>query len=169
MATERRIAANLRNARKSTGPRSAAGKKRASRSSFRHGLRARIAYGAERAKDIERLAREIAGASTDAIILEAARAAAQAEFDIAQIRQVKVAVIVQMQTVGAINARPTSRTTRQPRTSVLPAKAEAPTEREGLDEMVCRALPELLKLDRYERRAVARRRRSLDTIMDRIM
>jgi hypothetical protein len=168
MATERQIAANRRNGQKSTGPRSAAGKKRASRSSFRHGLRAGIAFGAERAKDIEQLAREIAGASTDAIILEAARAAAQAEFDIAQVRQVKVAVIVQMQTVDEFNVRPTSQTTRQPRTSVLPAKAEATTEREGLDEMVCRALPELLKLDRYERRAAARRRRSLDTIMDRI-
>jgi hypothetical protein len=38
MASERQIAANRRNARKSTGPRSGAGKKRASRNAYRHGL-----------------------------------------------------------------------------------------------------------------------------------
>jgi hypothetical protein len=38
MASERQIAANRRNARKSTGPRSAAGKKRASRNAYRYGL-----------------------------------------------------------------------------------------------------------------------------------
>jgi hypothetical protein len=167
MATERQIAANRRNALKSTGPRSGAGKKRASRSSYRHGLRARTVFGAERAKRIERLAREIAGASTDAIILEAAVGAAQAEFDIAQVRQVKVAVIVQKRTVGDLNTAPTSLATRQTRMSVLPAKAGAMTEPERLDEAVRLALPELLKLDRYERRASARRQRSIQTILER--
>ena len=126
--------------------------------------RAGIAYGAERAKDIERLAQAIAGASTDAVILEAARAAAQAEFDIAQVRQVKVVVIEQMRTVGRFND---PLTTRQTRMSVVPAKAAATMEEEGADEAVGRALPSLVKLDRYERRAEARRRRSLDTIRDR--
>jgi hypothetical protein len=164
MATERQIAANRRNARKSTGPRTGAGKKRASHSSYRHGLRARILPGAERAKRTERLAREFAGASTDAIIVEAAGAAAQAVFDVAQVRQVKVAVIVQTRAVGELNAPPTSRTTRQTRKL---AKAEAMTESEGWDEAVSRALPELLTLDRYERRAEARCRRSLRIIKDR--
>ena len=38
MASDRQIAANRRNARKSTGPRSGAGKKRARRNAYRHGL-----------------------------------------------------------------------------------------------------------------------------------
>jgi hypothetical protein len=38
MASERQIAANRQNARKSTGPRSASGKKRASWNAYRHGL-----------------------------------------------------------------------------------------------------------------------------------
>jgi len=38
MASERQIAANRRNARKSSGPHSGAGKKRASRNAYRHGL-----------------------------------------------------------------------------------------------------------------------------------
>src|SRR5580658_7416549 len=93
MATERQIAANRRNARKSTGPRSGAGKKRASRSSYRHGLSARIAPGTGRAKRIEQLARQIAGDAADVLSLERARSAAQAEFDLADARQAKVALI----------------------------------------------------------------------------
>jgi hypothetical protein len=38
MASPAKIAANRRNARRSTGPRSAAGKARARRNAFRHGL-----------------------------------------------------------------------------------------------------------------------------------
>ena len=47
----------------------------------------------KRAKLIERLARRIAGCTADSVILEWARAVAQAEFDIARIRQLKVALI----------------------------------------------------------------------------
>lgn len=38
MATEKQIAANRANAKKSTGPKSAAGKERSSRNSIKHGL-----------------------------------------------------------------------------------------------------------------------------------
>jgi hypothetical protein len=38
MATERQIAANRANAKKSTGPKTAVGKRRSSRNAFRHGL-----------------------------------------------------------------------------------------------------------------------------------
>jgi hypothetical protein len=51
----------------------------------------------------------------DMITLEAARAAAHAEFDIAQVRQVKVAVIEHMRTIGECDAPPSSLTTRQTR------------------------------------------------------
>jgi hypothetical protein len=43
MTSERRIAANRINARKSRGPRTAAGKSKASRNAWRHGL-SRISY-----------------------------------------------------------------------------------------------------------------------------
>jgi hypothetical protein len=82
MATDRQIAANRRNARRSTGPRSRAGRKRSSRNSFRHGLAAGVITNAERIKWIERLARKIAGDGADIVTLEWARTIAQAEFEL---------------------------------------------------------------------------------------
>jgi hypothetical protein len=152
MATERQIAANRRNARNSTGPRSGAGKKRASRSSYRHGLSSRTAPSARRAKRIERLARKIAGAAADVVALECARAAAQAEFDLAEVRQVKVAVIER----AGILVEP-----------IEAGSSKSPNQPEHAHVAVRRALPELLKLDRYEKRATARRQQSLDALFDR--
>lgn len=100
MASERQIAANPRNARNSSGPRSGAGKKRASRNSYRHGFRARTTVGAQSAQAIEKLARQIAGANADALTLDNSRTAARAQFDRARIRQVKVAPIETIAAVG---------------------------------------------------------------------
>ena len=73
MSSERKIAANRRNAGKSTGPRSRAAKRRTRRNSYRHGLTAGVTSSAERTKRIERLARKIAGNTTDAVVLDRAR------------------------------------------------------------------------------------------------
>src|SRR5262249_7681662 len=92
MASERQIAANRRNARTSTGPRSAPGRKRASRNAYRYGLTLNITSAAF-AKQLDKLVREIAGDSKDAIVLERARAIAQAELDLARVRRAKVSLI----------------------------------------------------------------------------
>jgi hypothetical protein len=53
MASERQIAANRRNARKSTRPRSGAGKNRSSRNAYRHDLTFGITSTAALAKLLE--------------------------------------------------------------------------------------------------------------------
>ena len=93
MASERQIAANRRNARQSTGPRSGAGKNRASRNAYRHGLTLSITSTAAFAKQLDKLVRKIAGNTENAIVLERARAIAQAELDLARVRRAKVAVL----------------------------------------------------------------------------
>jgi hypothetical protein len=60
MASERQRAANRANARNSTGPRSASGKKRASCNALKHGLNTPMS-GAAVTREIEALARQIAG------------------------------------------------------------------------------------------------------------
>jgi hypothetical protein len=160
VATDRQIAANRRNARRSTGPRSRAAKKRSSRNSFRHGLAAGGAANAERIKQIERLARKIAGARADFVTLECARTIAQAEFDLAQVRRIKVALMSRvMLTGGTPNA---SKSVGQL------TNGEAETKQpDGTDDAIRRALSELTRLDRYERRAAARRARAAHILLER--
>ena len=60
MASARQIAANRRNATRSTGPRSRGGKQRAGRNAYRHGLSMPIATSATLAKQIDTRTRKIA-------------------------------------------------------------------------------------------------------------
>jgi hypothetical protein len=61
MTSRRKILGNRANAKRSTGPRSAAGKIRAARNARRHGLAIPVWSQQEFAPDIESLARQIAG------------------------------------------------------------------------------------------------------------
>ena len=146
MTTEKQIAANRRNARRSTGPRTGAGKKRASRNSYRHGLATSMTSSAEHAEYIERLARTIADNTADMVTVECAHTIAHAVFDLAQIQRVKAALILR-----EIELR-----CQEPSTAKTDCSAEA----------LQRALAALIKLDRYERRALVRRDRAMATIFD---
>jgi len=172
MASYRQIAANRRNARRSTGPRSRGGKQRAGRNAFRHGLS--ITSSVICAAEAERLAREIAGDTENMIILERARAVAYAELDLARVRRAKIALIERNRgfrdfgppkflvptflTKIVEHLHAPARGTVPP--EILPADPSGTMpspEPDRSTEGIRRALPELLKLDRYERRAVARR------------
>jgi hypothetical protein len=175
MASEQQIAANRRNARKSTGPRSGAGKNRSSRNAHRHGLTSSVTSAAEFAKQVDKLAREITGDTNDPITLERARAIAHAELDLARVRQAKVALIERASAFGALDPpRLLSSVTQITRllntlnrgrfTLPKPLAAAATMPPHGPErsaEAVRRVLPELRKLDRYERRAAARRDRAV--------
>ena len=173
MASERQIAANRRNARKSTGPRSGAGKKRASRNAYRHGLTLSVISTTAVAKQLDKLVRKIAGDSKDAMVLERARAIAQAELDLARVRRAKVALIERASAFGELNP-PQLTVTQMIRLlnafdrsrlivpKPIDASATMPSqEAERSAEAVRRVLPELRKLDRYERRAAVRRDRAV--------
>ena len=145
MASQRQIMANRHNARRSTGPRSRAGKKRSSHNAYRHGLSSTMTSNVASAKLLDTLTRRIAGDTEDARILERARTIAQAELELARIRRVRLALIAREMMPEAIDP---------------PATApELETARSA--EAVRRALPRLLKLERYERRAEASRDRSV--------
>src|SRR5262249_39498331 len=159
MASERQIAANPRNGRKSTGPRSGAGKNRASRNAYRHGLTLNITSTAAFAKQLDKLARKIAGNTNGAISLERARAIAQAELDLARVRRVKVALIERASAFGELDPPQAFRTVTQMKRFfdaldrgrlILPepidASATMPSqEPDRSAEAVRRVLPELRK------------------------
>jgi hypothetical protein len=182
MASERQIAANQRNARNSSGPRSTSGKKRASQNAYRHGLTKPIT-SAEFAREVDTLARQIAGDTEDNIKIELARGAAEAELELVRVRRVKVALIERVSAFGRFDvpnrfASPKDELAwmlqhfcgatlwkGRPKFAVDPLPVMPSQEPQRTAEAVRRALPDLLKLNRYESRAVTRRDRAIRTIM----
>ena len=88
MATERQIVANRANAKKSTGPKSRAGKARTSGNSRQHGLAARTTLDQERLEAVQQLAQEIADSLLGQIDLMHAISIAEAELDLRKARAV---------------------------------------------------------------------------------
>jgi len=151
-----------------------AGRRRASRNAYRHGLTLSINSTAAFAKQLDTLVRKIAGDSEDAIVLERARAIAQAELDLARVRRAKLALIERASAFGELdppqltvtqliriaNAFDRGKLTIVPKS--IDALATMPSqEPDRSAEAIRRVLPELRKLERYERRAAARRDRAI--------
>ena len=88
--SERKIEANRRNARASTGPRTSAGKARAGQNARRHGLNLPARYDPARAGEIDALARAIAGADAAADRLELASRIAAAQLDVERARRARL-------------------------------------------------------------------------------
>jgi hypothetical protein len=175
MASERQIAANRHNARKSTGPRSAAGKKRASRNAYRHGLTLSITSTVAFANQFEKLVREIAGDTKDPFMLQRARTIAQAELDLARIRRAKVALIERARAFGELDPPQLFKSVGQVvrffealdrGRLILPKRSDPSATMPSQEpyksaEAVRRVLPVLRRLNQYERRAAARRDRAV--------
>src|SRR4051812_27190479 len=103
MATQAQTAANRRNACKSAGPKSRAGKKRASNNSYRHGLS--LGSVAWELDTVESLARQIVGRNGSDAALGYARAA-RALLYLVLIRAIKTEMINRTFHFGALKLRP---------------------------------------------------------------
>src|SRR5262245_53399162 len=79
MASDRKIAANRRNSRRSSGPRTVAVKLTVSRNALRHGLAAATLRDAGIAAEVDRLATAIGGEHADAAQREQALIIAESE------------------------------------------------------------------------------------------
>jgi len=181
VASNRQIEANRRNARRSTGPRSTSGKKRTSQNAYRHGLTTPLSR-TEVARAVETLAGEIAGDRADTIALELAHDAAAAELELARVRRVRTALIERMTAFGRFDvpnrfASPKDETAwamqhflgvtlwkGRPKFAVDPLPAMPSQEPQRTAEAMRRILPVLIKLNRYESRAVTRRDRAIRAI-----
>jgi len=187
VASKRQIEANRRNARSSTGPRSSAGKRSASRNAIRHGLTVRLSGPAfERAA--ESLARKLAGNTDDALALELARTAAEAELQLTRVRQARTALIERAIAFGSLDAPSYFRSALaegkwinnmlawmegqrrvRPKRPVAddPSASMPQDDRARTAEAISRIAPDLLALDRYESRAVVRRDRAIRVLTQR--
>ena len=94
MTSERKIAANRKNAKKSTGPRSAAGRAASRHNARRHGLATGIGSDPAFRDDIEILAKLLAGGREN--IGEFAREAAEAHLNLTRIRRIRAELYARM-------------------------------------------------------------------------
>lgn len=144
--SDRKRAANRANATRSTGPRSASGKARASRNALRHGLNLPVTQSVSEG-EVEALARRFAGGDPEK--LEFARAAAEAHLDLARIRGAKDLILMKAcgDFGGPMGSAPGAYT---------------------IQEMVWICLADvadrLITLDGYERKALSRRKRALRAV-----
>jgi hypothetical protein len=184
MATEKQLAANRANAAKSTGPRSAAGKKRAAQNSFQHGLSVRLS-DLEFSRQREKLAHQIAGDTNSELELDVARAAAEGDLDLARVRALKAGLIDRVNVTGSL-VPPEPFQTKKERTKHFNAKLRALkkfdepppdpipinpadslpiSQAERAAEATRRVLPQLIKLTRYENGAASRRDRNIKRLI----
>jgi hypothetical protein len=151
MMSKRKIEANRRNATRSTGPLSAAGKSRAAQNARRHGFASTLVDTAPRSKRAERLALALAGAAPDAHQLYQARIIAEMEIRLALIAEARNGLLM-------LTNRTLCATTDLTH-GWNATKSWASDLRRS--DLVVTCLRDLRRLDRYEQQARARRNRAI--------
>jgi hypothetical protein len=133
MTSAEAIAANRRNARRSTGPRTMAGKRKVAANALRHGVTANLPSDPAMGAVVRRTASVLAGPGASPARLALVMPIAEAEAELLRIRNARAALI----------------------------NLAAAANGDRVSEAIGQSLTTLTRLDRYERRAMARRRRAL--------
>ena len=145
--SQARADASRANAKRSTGPKTAAGKARASKNALRHGLNAAAPEEGDDSLDVLGLARRLCGRGEASL---AGRNAAEAELHLVRIRNIKRLVL---------------------EAEIRRIEGEGEQDQSlGPDAVMSRAIAqvaeELLKLDGYERRARSRRKKAFRALWE---
>jgi hypothetical protein len=169
MTNDRQRHANRKNSKASTGPRTAVGKARAARNSWLHGLETSILIDPALVPDVEALARRIAGEVDDPIVFDAAHKVAEAQIDLRRVRIQKLRLIAnayadpEYKLASALRERDApsalQRAPTAPKFSQPPDLDRVPLHgAEKIAAVLIELTRELGRLDRYERRALSRRK-----------
>jgi len=172
VTSQRRFQANRVNARASTGPKTTTGKARAAKNSFRHGLNIPVISNAGLVQEVESLARRIAGPAAAPLLIELARRVAEAQIDLKRVRAQKMRIVLTRYADPYYEPRKTLEFRDRLAVALCrrgfahhmppefasyfkPQLTEGPAKLAAIFEDLT---SELARLDRYERRALSRRK-----------
>jgi hypothetical protein len=180
MSSRRKIAANRRNAQASTGPKTARGKAHAARNARRHGLSLSVIADPMLSEQVAVFAREIAGETSDDNIFQLARRVAEAQIDLVRVRRARHELFIRnINDPNYISVEAASRAYKTiikfARENGIDAPISAdlmkldqsitPQGSQKVASILADFRKELVSFDRYERRALSRRKfaiRALD-------
>jgi hypothetical protein len=172
VTSERKKTSNRANARSSTGPKTAMGRRRSARNALRYGLSLPVLSEPTLSQEVAALARQIAGADAAPKVQELARHIAEAQVDLRRIRALRHDLMSRALsdpdydsrrnwdkklTTALRIIRRCSRCQDVPEQElkVLFSKLEPPDRFATILTEIARRLP---AFDRYERRALSRRK-----------
>ena len=174
-----RVRANRANARRSTGPKTLAGKSAASRNALRHGLAIPVTVDPSLADEVERLARMIAGEGANSSRLERARRVVEAQIDLLRVRRARSLLLDDVR--ARVKPPSVSELTHAVKQRMARVDDKHPEQWDGYDDRTLAVLrarsalnengeplrleegieaiaAQLVRFDRYERRALSRRK-----------
>jgi hypothetical protein len=172
VTSARKIRSNRANARSSTGPKTAKGRGRSAANALRYGLSLPVRSDPTLSQEVAALARQIAGADAAPEIQELARRIAEAQIDLRRVRALRHDLISRALsdpdydsrtnwdkklTIALRIVRRCCRCEDVPEEEVrfLSSKPEGPDKFATVFTEIAQRLP---ALDRYERRALSRRK-----------
>jgi len=161
MSSAKQIAANRKNAQKSKGPRTAAGKARASRNSRKHALCTISRNNPLYAPRIEAIARAICSEATNAELWEQAMIVGECTTVLACAQAERIALIEQLLGDPCVHIADTQGAGG----AELGASQCKPAPLRDEHEAMSLAARDLNRLERYERRALSRRKGAIETFM----
>jgi len=180
LTSDRQRRANQANALTSKGPKTKAGRARSARNALRHGLSIPVCNEPSLLIQVDEIARKLAGPDPDETLLDRARAVGEAQVDLNRVRARRNALVAQLLAdpeyrplstykIQARRMRTIERVRRilrrfsnfddiEPLVELKPLKDD-----EKFATVVEDRTRELAALDRYERRAISKRKSAIRT------